>query len=545
LNELCGHNEVSDKLPLVHGLALDVRAELHGHPDLVAEEEFMKTRYFTLLIGMSLFATLAMPVWTAAQDNPSQDHKPRHKKYRLIDVGTFGGPASNVADLQRIINNGGVLAGGADTVIPDPYFPNCFDPECFVQHAFQWRNGVLADIGALPGVNSSSGFEINGRGWIVGVSQNGLIDPLSGTPEDRPVLWKDGRIIDLGTLGGNQGQANSINDTGQVAGVAFNDVPDPFTGTTQFRGFLWQRGIMYDLGTLGGPDAFGQYINNHGQVAGFSFTNSTANATTGLPTTDPFLWENGRMRDLGTLGGTNGQVNCLNNRGQVVGTSNLAGDIFTHGFLWDRGVLKDVGTFGGDNSTAMWIDEAGDVVGAGDFPGDQTHDAFLLKNGVKTDLGNLGGTSTAHAINEKGQIVGASRALDGNPHAFLWENGGPMVDLNALIPSNSSLQLQFANYISDPGEIAGVGVPAGCNSVNDGCGHAFVLIADGDCDDDCEGRIAQSQSSIAASQNQAALAQNPEVMKQGSETLLSPIERFRSMMRQRYHLPGQPAALRD
>ena len=66
-------------------------------------------------------------------------------------------------------------------------------------------------------------------------------------------------------LGGVSSFAATLNNRGQVTGVALNDVPDPFsmlgttdgTTLTQTRGFLWQDGKMHDLGTLGGPDSLG------------------------------------------------------------------------------------------------------------------------------------------------------------------------------------------------------------------------------------------------------------------------------------------------
>jgi probable HAF family extracellular repeat protein len=153
--------------------------------------------------------------------------------------------------------------------------------------------------------------------------------------EIRAVLWEDGEIRNLGTFGGNYGAAASINSSGQVAGFALNAIPEPLSmfavvlggpsAGTQTRAFLWEKGEMQDLGTLGGPDAWGIFVNESGEVAGYSYTNSTPNATTGFPTTDPFVWKNGRMIDLGTLGGTFGVPSALNNRGQVVGQSNLPG----------------------------------------------------------------------------------------------------------------------------------------------------------------------------------------------------------------------------
>jgi uncharacterized membrane protein len=82
-----------------------------------------------------------------------------------------------------------------------------------------------------------------------------------------------------------------------------------------------------------------------------------------MPTIDPFLWENGSMRDLGNLGGTAGHASNINERGEVVDYSHLPGDSALHPFVWDRRVLTDLGTFGGSNGQATWINDAGEVVG--------------------------------------------------------------------------------------------------------------------------------------------------------------------------------------
>jgi probable HAF family extracellular repeat protein len=433
------------------------------------------------------------------------------------------------------------VCGGPDGLVP------------FVNHAFEWQHGSMTDLGALAGAdNCSVATSINGRGEIVGFSENGVVDPVLGVNEVHAVMWKDGEIRDLGTLGGNDSTADAINEHGQVVGFAFNSIPDPvsliyfglvhLTNGTQTRAYLWENGVMQDLGTLGGPDAIALFVNELGQVAGASYTNSTPNPVTGLPTTHPFLWtrEHG-MKDLGTLGGTNGFVNCecgdLNNRGQVIGESTLAGDQIAHPFLWDGEKLIDLytSTTGGKPMNAAALNDEGEIVGAGTFP-NRPFDAFLWKDGVALDLGAVDGDgcSEARAVNSRTQVVGQSFSCDGSIyHTFLWENGS-MVDLNTLIPASSNLRLVETQSINEHGEIAGIGLPPGCTLASNDtqCGHAFVLIP---CDEnhaDVEGCDYDAVDAETAAQVRPA--QITESSAPASGAKLTPIEvmtRSRAMAR--------------
>jgi probable HAF family extracellular repeat protein len=454
----------------------------------------MKLKNWTI-IALALAVTLAM----SAQDIPQP--KPKHHQYKLYDVGTFGGPNSYVSVQAISVTNAGAI-GLADTSVSDPFYPYCFQ-DCFVGHAFLWRNGVATDLGALPGNNggnSSYAFTINNSGLAAGISENGSLDPATGYPEVNAVVWKDGNIINLGTFGGTQSTAYMMNNRGQVVGNALNTIPDPysfgstFPGTTQSHAFVWEKGVMSDLGTLGGPDAVAIFISQSGAVAGTSYTSYNPNPDTGVPTVDPFVWRNGKMTDLGSLGGTLASTWGVNNRGQVTGYSYLAGNQLFHGFLWDGEMLKDLPPVtGGSISVGLWINEIGDVVGGSSIAGDQLFHAPLWTHGQAIDLGTVGqdACSQAYAINEAKQIVGVS---GGNGvcstfqqgRAFLWENGGPMVDLNALIENPSDLHVYWATYITEGGVIFAYGI------FPDGDVHAAVLVPGGDCDDDCELHIAES-----------------------------------------------------
>ena len=410
-----------------------------------------------------------------------QEQAKQSVRYRFVDLGTLGGPNSyqpygyaNNGFTEASLSAGGTFAGWADTSIADPYAPNCFF-DCFVDLAFQWKDGVRTDLGALPGAPglSSAVTWISPNGFISGFSENGEIDPLLELAVFHGVVWLHGEITDLKPLaGGYESQANAVNDQGQVVGFASNTIYDATNSleglVTQTRAVFWQNGVIHDLGTLGGTDALAKFINDQGQIVGQSYTIHS------IPPPNPhcsdtpltlhaFFWENGRMVDIGTLGGSCSFAYALNNYGQVAGQATLAGDQEDHPFIWEQGKMKDLGALGGTYGFASWLNDSGEAVGGASNEGDQALLAFQWKNGAMTNLGTLTGNacSLSDAINSSGQVVGGSgldlapnfpSCTDAIEHAFLSENGG-MIDLNRFVPKNSDLTLNEAVFINDSGEI--------------------------------------------------------------------------------------------
>jgi len=131
---------------------------------------------------------------------------------------------------------------------------------------------------------------------------------------------------------------------------------------------------------------------------------------------------------------------------------------------------------------ALAINEQGQIVGAtGEYSasGIFAH-AFLYDAGVVTDLGTLGGLrSSASDINESGRVVGSSLLVGelssipspDQQHAFTWEPGAGMVDLNERVDEPDWI-LTAASAINDAGDIVGTGLL-------DGQLHGFLLLEAG------------------------------------------------------------------
>ena len=272
-------------------------------------------------------------------------------------------------------------------------------------------------IAHLPTLGGSSlGGGINNLGVVVGRSN------LPGNASRHAVIWRHGEIIDLDTLGGpNSSVVWPVkNILGIVSGITQTDEPDPLgeswscgaffpaATATGFRcvGFVYRDGVMRELPTLGGTHGFATGTNNWGFTVGWA-ENTVHDPTCVAPQQLQFravVWgPDGRVfRQLRPLPGhTTSAATAINDLGQVVGISGICDDA--------------VGKFSAISAVRWGLD------------------------GVPHDLGNIGGNAwnTSMAVNLRGDIAGfanVSKPADGaiDWHAFLWTRRDGIRDLGTL-----------------------------------------------------------------------------------------------------------------
>jgi probable HAF family extracellular repeat protein len=348
-------------------------------------------------------------------------------RYTVRDLGMVGAPPGQ----PETVTNNRLIAGTVTT-------------DAGLLHAIVWSgSGVMTDLGSA-GLNSIA-FGINESGLTVGQAETAIQDPngedfcgtqalgLPGTGATcMAFATQDGVMRPLQTLGGANGRAIAVNSRAQIVGTAENATVDPSCPSPQkyqFKPVLWQGEEVQELPTAGGDqNGLASNINENGEIVGASGI-CTAYQPHSLELFQPMhalLWEAGRVIDLGNLGGA-GHImghfaRTINNNGEVVGFSDVAGDKAAHGFRWTRNTgMEDLGTLGGD------------------------------------------GHSAGLAINDQGVIAGISIAPDfSSLRAFVWR-GGVMTDLNQLIPANSALYLLTGCSINAGGEITGFAVDSNGN----------------------------------------------------------------------------------
>ncbi len=238
-----------------------------------------------------------------------------------------GMEGSNGAAIQ--VNDFGLVAGTAENGEADSTCPGAsispqtigFKPVIWTK-PFLWSQFRIQELPTVDGDPDGIAYAINDLGQAVGASGN--CGPFNAIQQNNlaplhAVLWRNGKAIDLGNLGGDGRfagiYATGLNDHGQVVGTSDT------TGDASFHGFLWQQGHITDLQPLSG-DSYSSAIaiGNNGLVLGVSISAGFSPRA--------MLWRHGTATDMNTLVPPDSALYLesacsINNKGEIIGFAAL------------------------------------------------------------------------------------------------------------------------------------------------------------------------------------------------------------------------------
>jgi probable HAF family extracellular repeat protein len=268
----------------------------------------------------------------------------------------------------------------------------------------------------VPGDYLWRGSDINDQGEVVGTYLTG-----------GGIYYDGGKFMRVPGLSGSDTNAYSairaINNRQMLAGLTM--FGPPTNRVRQAYVFDAKSGTARALGSLTGAagesEAWG--INDAGIIVGLSKT------ATGTMRAVRFELD-GRVTDLGTLGGGRSWAADINERGDIVGSAENASGITRAFLIAAGGTMIDLGTFGGPESRANAINDRGEIVGAAQSSDGEWH-AFVYADGMLQEIGGPG--SHAYDINNESAIVGTIRGANGLDQAFVRYAGGPLRELGTMV----------------------------------------------------------------------------------------------------------------
>ncbi|PYX48812.1 MAG: hypothetical protein DMG79_10905, partial [Acidobacteria bacterium] len=144
------------------------------------------------------------------------------------------------------------------------------------------------------------------------------------------------------------------------------------------------------------------------------------------------------ITDLGTLSSNGYSVaRAVNSAAEVTGAAGTNNSNVSYVFLYNNGEMTSLGTLGGESGIGNGINTSGQVAGYSQNSS-STYRAFLSSGSTLTDIGDLGGGSAvAYALNDLGWVVGSAVTAKGENHPFLYRNGH-MIDLGTLGSANNN-----------------------------------------------------------------------------------------------------------
>ncbi len=278
------------------------------------------------------------------------------------------------------------------------------------EYAIEYIDNLLQGYGY-----STTLHGINDKGQVVGIA-----DP-SPLGKNHGFLYSYGYMNDLGELDSSYpySAANAINNHGQIVGSSV-------TSSGLGHSVFWNNNPIVDIhsANLNSPSSFATGINKKGQIIGtFSYSENNNEYDHAYLYPDPNSGTM-QMKDLGTLDGYNiSRARAINDKGQVIVNCIAFG---THAFLYSNNSKPDIGTLGGAYTRAWDINDKSQIVGSSDTSDNVTH-GFIYENGNMVDLDRVLNLSVDYgseikSINYYGQFTG-TYADNSGAHYFLYTNG--------------------------------------------------------------------------------------------------------------------------